>query len=57
MQSHGIGKLLLDYAKVKRNNLLLNVYQKIHMQYLFIKEKELRFGIVAWMNLPGKKIM
>ena len=28
MQSHGIGKLLLDYAKDKRNKLLLNVYQK-----------------------------
>ena len=28
MQSHGIGKLLLNYAKNKRNKLLLNVYQK-----------------------------
>ena len=28
MQSHGIGKILLDYVKEKRNKLLLNVYQK-----------------------------
>ena len=28
MQSLGIGKLLLNYAKDKRNKLLLNVYQK-----------------------------
>lgn len=28
MQSHGIGKVLLNYAKDKRSKLLLNVYQK-----------------------------
>ena len=28
MQSHGIGKLLLNYIKTKRTKLLLNVYQK-----------------------------
>ena len=28
MQSQGIGKILLNYVKEKRNNLLLNVYQK-----------------------------
>ena len=28
MQSHGIGKMLLDYVKSKKENLLLNVYQK-----------------------------
>ena len=28
MQSQGIGKILLNYAKDKRNTLLLNVYQK-----------------------------
>ena len=28
MQSHGIGKILLNYAKDKRNKLFLNVYQK-----------------------------
>lgn len=57
MQSQGIGKILLNYAKDKRNKLLLNVYQKTRRQSLFIKEKDLRFSIVAWMNLLGKKIM
>ena len=28
MQSQGIGKILLNYVKGKRNNLLINVYQK-----------------------------
>ena len=28
LQSHGIGKALLNYAKNKRNKLFLNVYQK-----------------------------
>ena len=28
MQSQGIGKILLNYVKEKRNTLLLNVYQK-----------------------------
>ncbi|WP_418518763.1 GNAT family N-acetyltransferase, partial [Holdemanella porci] len=28
MQSHGIGKALLNYAKNKRSKLFLNVYQK-----------------------------
>ena len=28
MQSQGIGKILLNYVKGKRNNLLLNVYHK-----------------------------
>ena len=28
LQSHGIGKTLLDHAKNKRSRLLLNVYQK-----------------------------
>ena len=28
MQSHGIGKAPLNYAKNKRNKLFLNVYQK-----------------------------
>lgn len=28
MQSQGIGKILIDYVKDKRNRLLLNVYQK-----------------------------
>lgn len=47
MQSHGIGKILLNYAKDKRNKLFLNVYQKNVRAISFIKEKDLRFSIVA----------
>ena len=57
MQSQGIGKILLNYVKEKRNTLLLNVYQKIHGQYLFIKEKGLKSGAMALMKLPVKEIM
>lgn len=57
MQSQGIGKILLNYVKEKRNTLFLNVYQKIHGQYLFIKEKGLKSGAMALMKLPVKKIM
>ena len=28
IQAQGIGKILLNYAKDKRNKLLLNIYQK-----------------------------
>ena len=47
MQSLGIGKALLSYAKDKRSKLFLNVYQKNHGQYLFIKEKDLKLRIVV----------
>ena len=57
MQSQGIGKVLLNYAKDKRSKLLLNVYQKKHGQYPFIKEKDLRFSIAVWMKLLEKKTM
>ena len=57
MQSQGIGKILLNYVKEKRNTLFLNVYQKIHGQYLFIKEKGLKSGAMALMKLPVKEIM
>ena len=57
MQSQGIGKILLNYVKGKRNKLILNVYQKIPGQYPFIKEKDLRFSIAVWMKLLEKKTM
>ena len=57
MQSQGIGKILLNYVKEKRNTLFLNVYQKIYGLYLFIKEKGLKSGAMALMKLPGKEIM
>lgn len=47
MQSQGIGKILLNYAKDKRNKLHLNVYQKNARAISFIREKDLRFSIVA----------
>ncbi len=56
LQSHGIGKTLLNYAKDRSNKLLLNVYQKTRRQSLFIKEKDLKFSIVDWMKLLEKKI-
>ena len=31
--------------------------KKIYRPYLFIREKDLRFSIVAWMKLQEKKIM
>ena len=37
MQSQGIGKILLNYAKDKRNKLLLNVYQKNTQAISFYK--------------------
>lgn len=57
MQSQGIGKILLNYVKDTSSKLLLNVYQKIYRPYLFIRERDLRFNIVDWMKLPGKKII
>ena len=39
MQSQGIGKILLNYAKDKRNKLYLNVYQKNARAISFIREK------------------
>ena len=57
MQSQSIGKILLNYVKNTRSKLILNVYQKkAHQQYLFIKEKDLKFSTAAWMKLPEKKI-
>ena len=39
MQSQGIGKNLLNYAKDKRNKLLLNVYQKNARAISFYKRE------------------
>lgn len=47
MQSQSIGKILLNYVKNTRSKLILNVYQKTHQQYLFIKEKDLKLRIVV----------
>ena len=39
MQSQGIGKILLNYAKDKRNKLYLNVYQKNARAISFYKRE------------------
>ena len=39
MQSQGIGKILLNYAKDKRNKLYLNVYQKNARSISFYKRE------------------
>ena len=39
MQSQGIGKILLNYAKGKRNKLFLNVYQKNTRAISFYKRE------------------
>ena len=40
MQSQGLGKILLNYAKDKRNKLYLNVYQKNARAISFYKREE-----------------
>ena len=46
MQSHGLGKILLDYAKDKRNKLFLNVYRKNTRAISFYKREgfEIRYS-------------
>ena len=57
MQSHGIGKALLDYIKDKKARLQLNVYsRKMSGRCLFTKEKRSRFSLKGWMNLLEKRI-
>ena len=38
-------------------DIWLDTNRKTHRQYLFIKEKGLRFSIVVWMKLLRKKTM
>lgn len=56
MQSQGIGKLLLNYIKDRKDVLRLNVYQKIYAQYIFIKEKDLKSNAKVWTKLQVRKI-
>ena len=46
MQSQGLGKILLDYAKGKRNKLFLNVYKKNTRAISFYQRKgfEIRYS-------------
>ena len=56
MQSQGIGKILLNYAKDKRNKLHLNVYQKNARAISFYKREDFRISLVALVKPTGKKI-
>ena len=55
MQSQGIGKILLNYVKGKRNKLILNVYQKIHGQYPFIKREGFEIQYSGLDEATGEK--
>ena len=55
MQSCGIGKLLLDYIKDKKERLQLNVYQKNARAIFFTKEKDSLYNVKVWMKLLVKK--
>ena len=50
MQSRGIGKMLLDYIKDKKD-------RRMSGQCLFINEKDLLFRVKAWTNSQEKKNM
>ena len=55
MQSQSIGKILLNYVKNTKSKLILNVYQKTHQQYLFIKEKDLKIQYSGLDEATGEK--
>ena len=57
MQSQGIGKILLNYAKDKRNKLYLNVYQKNARAISFYKREEFEIqhsGLDEARDMTGK---
>ena len=55
MKSHGIGKILLNYAKDKRNKLLLNVYQKNERAISFYKREEFEIQHSGLDEATGEK--
>lgn len=55
MQSRGIGKTLLDYAKSKRNRLLLNVYQKNTRAISFYQREGFRIQCDGFDEATGEK--
>ena len=57
MQSQGIGKILLNDTKDKRNELRLNVYRKNTRAISFTRGKVLRSRAMDWMKLLEKKNM
>ena len=55
MQSHGIGKILLNYAKDKRNKLFLNVYQKNVRAISFYQREEFEIQHSGLDEATGEK--
>lgn len=55
MQSQGIGKLLLNYVKDKRNKLLLNVYQKNTRAISFYQREGFKVQHSSFDEAAGEK--
>lgn len=55
MQSQGIGKILLNYAKDKRNKLFLNVYQKNTRAISFYKREKFEVQYSSMDEATGEK--
>ena len=55
MQSQGIGKRLLNYAKDKRNKLFLNVYQKNTQAISFYQREEFEIQHSGLDEVTGEK--
>lgn len=55
VQSQGIGKILLNYAKKKRNKLLLNVYQKNTQAISFYQREGFKIQCSGLDRATGEK--
>lgn len=55
MQSQGIGKILIDYVKDKRNRLLLNVYQKNTRAITFYQREGFKIQCSGLDETTGEK--
>ena len=55
MQSHGIGKMLLDYVKSKKEKLLLNAYQKNVRAINFYRREGFQIQCEGLDKLTGEK--
>ncbi len=55
LQSQGIGKILLNYAKDKRNKLHLNVYQKNTRAIFFYKREGFEIQCSTFDEATGEK--
>ena len=55
MQSQGIGKILLNYVKGKRNKLILNVYQKNTRAISFYQREGLEIQYSGLDEATGEK--